>query len=56
MGRVDVGEVAAPAPRDADLFAHLRVVVDEQHAPAALGGGGGAHHAGGAGTDDDGVE
>ena len=50
-GRVQVGEVAAPAPRDADLLADLVVVIDQHYAPAALPRGRGAHHAGRAGTD-----
>jgi len=45
VGRVQVGEVAASTPRDADLLAHLAVVVDEQHAAGALARSRGAHHA-----------
>src|SRR5258706_6894033 len=48
---VDVGEVAAPAARNADLLADLRVVVDEHHAPPALPRSCGRHHSRGAGTD-----
>ncbi len=54
--RVAVREVAAAAARDADLLAHLRRMVDEQHARTELAGDAGAEEAGGAGTDDDGVE
>ena len=47
-----VGEIAAPAARDADLFAGGFGVIDQQHPPACVGS---AHHAGGSGAKDDGI-
>jgi hypothetical protein len=53
---VDVGEVAAPAARDADLFARLWRVLDQHSTATALPRDRGAHHAGRAGAYDDDVE
>ena len=53
---IAIGEVAAPAARDADFFGHLVGVVDQQHAQPALASLAGAEQAGGAGTDHDGVK
>ena len=53
---VQVGEVAASATGDADLFAEPVIVLDQQRRFPALAGFSRAHHAGGAGTDDDNVE
>jgi len=50
---IAIGEVAAPAARDADFFGHLVGVVDQQHAQPALASLAGAEQAGGAGTDHD---
>ncbi len=57
-GRVEiaVGEVGAPAARDAHLLGHPLRVVDQQHPQAALPGLRGAEQAGGASAYDDGVE
>ena len=54
--RVKIGEIAASAARDADLFAELVGMLDQQNAPPALSGDGGAHHPRGACADDDNVE
>ena len=51
----DVREVAAPAARDADLLAELVIVLDDEHAAAALPRLRRAHHAGGARADHDDV-
>ncbi len=53
--RVHVREIAASAAGDPDLFADDGIVLDQQHAAAALAGLRGAHHAGGAGADHDDV-
>ena len=50
--RVDVGEVAAPAARNPDLFAGRPGVVDDQHGAAALACLDRRHHAGRAGAED----
>ena len=47
----DVGEVAAPAPRDTDLFGHFFAVVQHQHAQTQLAGHARTKKAGSAGTD-----
>ncbi len=52
---IDVGEIAASAARDADFFAQLFGVVEQQHAAAAFAGFDRAHHAGPSGADDDDV-
>ena len=52
---VEVGDVAAAAAGDADFGARFGVVVEQQHAQAAVGGMDGAVGAGGTGADDDGV-
>ncbi len=54
--RPQIGEVAAPAARDADLLARRAGVVDHAHATAALARLDGAHHAGRAGADDQDVD
>ena len=51
----EVGEVATAAAGDADFGARFGVVVEQQHAQAAVGGVDGAVGAGGTGADDDGV-
>jgi hypothetical protein len=48
---VEIGEVAAAAAGDADLFRQPRGMVDQDDFLAALAGNRGAHHAGGAGAD-----
>ena len=50
-----VGEVATTAAGNADFCAEVGVVVEQQHAQAAVGGVDGAVGAGGTGADDDGV-
>jgi hypothetical protein len=54
--QIAVGEVAAPAARDADFLGHFVGVIDQQHLQAALAGLGCAEQAGGTGADDDGVK
>jgi len=54
--QVAVGEVAAPAARDADLLGHLLAVVDEQDLQAPLARLACAEQACGASADDDGVK
>ena len=54
--QIAVGEVAAPAARDADLLGHLGRMIDQQHFQALLAGLGRAEQAGGTGADDDGVK
>src|SRR5690554_766439 len=48
-----IGEIAASAARNPDLFAQLARMVDKQDASAALTGLRGAHHAGCASADHD---
>ena len=55
-GGADIGEVAAPAARNADLFARRLGVVDHQHGAAALAGLDRRHHAGSPGAQNDDVE
>ena len=47
----DVGEIAAAAARDADLFGDFFAVVQHQHAQAQLAGHARTKKAGSAGTD-----
>ena len=54
--QVAVGEVAAPAARDADLLGHLVGVVDEQDFQPALAGLACTEQAGGTGADDDNIK
>ena len=54
--RADVGEVAAPAARDADLLGDALGMIDEQDTQPELTGPCRAEEPGGAGTDDDDVE
>ena len=51
-GDMQVGEIAAPAAGDQNLFPDSIAAFDDQHAPAALAGLDGAHQARGAATDD----
>ena len=53
LGRrgADVGEVAAPATRDADLLRHFLAVVQHQHAQTQLASHARTKKAGSAGTD-----
>src|SRR5436190_10740378 len=51
-----VGEVAAPAAADGDLFPDAVLMLDERDFSPALPGGEGAHHPGGAAADDDDIE
>ena len=53
---VDVGEVAAPAARDADLLGQAHGMVDQGDLQAALRGDAGAEQSGRAGADNDRVE
>ena len=53
---MQVGEVAATAAGDEDLFAGLAGVIEHEDAAAAAGGGGGGHQPGGAGAEDDDVD
>src|SRR6185437_3867480 len=53
---VDVGEVAAPAARDADLLSGSHGMVDDQNRAAALARFDRAHHAGGTCTDHNNIE
>ena len=54
--RVDIGEVAAATAGDADFFAELVIMVEQQHRFAALARVGCAHHAGRTGADDDDIK
>jgi hypothetical protein len=54
--QVAVGEVGAPAARDADFFGHFVAVVQHQHLEPALARHPGAEQAGGTGADHDGVK
>ena len=51
-----VGEVATATTRDANFFAKLVIMVDQQDLLASLSGLRRTHHAGGTGTDDDYIE
>ena len=53
---VEIGKVAATAAGDANLFAELVIVLDQEDASAALSSHRRAHHAGGTSADDDDVE
>lgn len=53
MAGVEIGEVAAPAARNPDFFTDLVVMIDQQHAFAALARRRCAKHACGAGADND---
>ncbi len=57
-GRMDaqIGEVTAPAARNADLFARGLGVIDHPYAATALSGFDGAHHTGGTGTNDQDIQ
>jgi hypothetical protein len=50
---IHVGEVAAAAARNADLFARIGGMIEDQHLAAALAGLDGGHHASCAGAEDD---
>ena len=54
--RVDIGEIAATAAGDTDFFAKLVVMLNQQHALAALTRFGCAHHARSTGTENDHVK
>src|SRR5688572_19460136 len=53
---MEVGEIAAPPARDADLLPELGGMIEEQNAPASLTRHGGAHHPRAARADDERVE
>ncbi len=50
--RMDVGEVAPPAARDADLFARRLGMIEDHDAAPAFARFDRTHHAGSTGTDD----
>jgi hypothetical protein len=54
-GAVDVGEVAAAAAGDEDLFANAFGVIEQQDAAATLTCGDGGHEAGCTGAEDEGI-
>jgi hypothetical protein len=53
---MEIGEVAPPSPRDADLLAGLVGMVEDQHGASALSRFRRAHHAGGTCPDHHNVE
>ncbi len=53
MGGVHIGEVAAPAARDADLLARIARMIDDEHLAAAARRLDARHHAGGASAEND---